>query len=210
MLKTTILIAALTLPVFAVDTLTTSSGKTVILNDDFTWQYASGGLGIATMKSKQSTLKPLVKRNDQTAEVVSKKNRYVIHYDPTKFVVKKQRGEKEFFFQSKDQAVFMQTIAEKNYMSPDMLTEAAIINARNASQKLDVVEKGETTLNGLPVNYVVMKAVVKNYEFTYFGCYFSSEQTGSIQLLCWTFTSMFDKRRPDIEGLISGFEVPGN
>lgn len=201
-----ILLLFISVSVFSnsLDTLKLENGRNVELFDDFTWRY----IKLASNENKEeSKVVKLYKQLEHNETVKSKEFPYSISFNNSKFEYKKERGNKEFLFKSIDNTMFMQTIAEENYLTLDLLSEAAIVNARNADKNLKVISKEKAIINGKNAVLLEMQAKVQNYEFTYYGCYVSEEGKGSFQLLTWTYTSMFEKKKEDLRKLISGFQV---
>lgn len=204
-MKQFICITALITTIFANDTLVTNEGKKVILKDDFTWEYLNENQESACDIKSEGKILKFIKNEKQKAKLKSKKYPYTVYYDASRYVVKQNRGAKEFMFTSKDQSAFLMTITEEAQMNIDLLLEAAIYNAKNGTDSLQVIAKGDANINGVDVKTLIMEAKLGNYNLTYYGCYYSSEDFGSIQMLSWTYSSLFEKKKKDLEEIFSGF-----
>jgi hypothetical protein len=199
-MKTTITLFIILSALFvnAQQSATTESGKKVILYDNGKWEYVKYDTSVTDVK-----MKGFVKPRTATTLVKSEKNDFGVWYDPKKWKVNKDRETSEFFFTLVRGDGYAMAITERIQIGMENFKEMALGNARNAAPDIEVDKEEERTVNGVLIKYIQMSGTIKGIKFTYAG-YYCSNESGSIQLLCFTGKNLFKDYAKDFEDLLNG------
>jgi len=184
----------------------TENGDEIILYNDGTWKYvkapAANSQVIDTNQTKFTRLPAY------TFLVKSKVTKYGVYINPQKWMFEKEDanepGEYKFYMKSKD--CYGMIIAEKMQLPIETLKTLAYTNAKSAAPDVEITKQEYRNVNGVTVLCLQMSGTISGLKFVYLGYYYSSEG-GTIQLLTYTFESMFKERKTDMENLLNGFVV---
>lgn len=181
----------------------TESGDTVLLYEDGSWKYAKEGQNeVSEIKINNQEFK---KDSKSTFLVKSKKLNIGIWINPKKWSFKKgdDEGAAEYNFKMKESDIYAILIAEKVEIPVINLRGIAIDNAKDVAPDIKVIHEEYRTVNGIKVLMMQMAGTLQGIKFTYFGYYYSNEN-GSILLLTYTGTSIFDKHKKEMELMLNG------
>ncbi|MCG8572469.1 MAG: DUF3157 family protein [Spirochaetes bacterium] len=176
----------------------TADGRQVILMDDGTWEWA--------VDEETTEIYGYSKPEKSKANVKGKKIDYKIWYNSKIWKAKKKPGASEYSFEAKNSTMYGMVIPEKEYFDRDVLLEVALMNAKDASENVEVLEREERVVNGKKIIYMKMKAVIENLNFIYMGYYYSHEDFGSIQVIAYTLDSFLEAYENDMEDFLNGSE----
>ena len=190
----------------------TSSGDEVILNNDGTWKYAEGkttNTDSPATKVDTSNLK-FTKNPASSFLVKSSKVGFGVYINPKKWSFEKSKEDdaSEFGFTLKAKDAYGMLITEKIEIPMGSLKAAALKNAQDVSSDMKVMKEEYRNVNGKLILLMQMNGTVGGIKITYFGYYFSSEK-GTIQLLTYTASNLFNEYKADIEEFLNGFVEPG-
>jgi hypothetical protein len=97
-------------------------------------------------------------------------------------------------------------ISERLTIPLENLRSVALNNARTVAPDTKVVEQARRRVNGTDVVMLRMEGTASGLQFTYFGYYYGGK-AGTIQVLTYTGSTLFDEYRGDFEALLNGFRV---
>ena len=182
----------------------TESGDEVVLYQDGTWKYANDST------SKVSEEIPVndgvfTKDKKSTFLVKSKTLNIGIWINPKEwnFTKGKEDDVAEYKFDKKGEDLFAMLISEKTPIPLETLKDIALQNARNAAPDVKIVRQEFRNVNGIKVLMLEMAGTIKGIKFTYYGYYYSNDN-GTIQLLTYTGSNLFDDYFKDIELFLNG------
>jgi hypothetical protein len=203
-MKTTLflLVMLLTLYAGAQQTATTDDGKKVLLHDNGKWEYAKED---ADSASGQTNLKSYTKPATAKTLVKSEKNNFAVWYDNKKWKKSDDVNNEaaEFSFHLLKGDGYAMAITERIEIDIANLKEVALANARNAAPDITLEKEDYRMVNGRKVRCLQMSGTASGIKFTYFGYYYSDE-SGTIQLVCFTGKSLMKAYQKDFEELLNG------
>jgi hypothetical protein len=182
----------------------TDTGEQVILNDDGTWNYIDepqGGTADIPVNGKQFT-----KDKSQTMLVKSTKANIGIWLNTAEWSYERASGEEaaEYNFQMKNEDLYGMLISEKMEIPIETLKIIAIENARAVAPDIKIQKEEFRNVNGTQVLTLQMSGTIEGIKFTYFGYYYSNS-SGTIQLITYTGSSLFNQYSASIEKFLNGF-----
>jgi len=183
----------------------TENGDQVILFDNGTWKYVE--------KTQDEDDKPIPEnkkkfKKSSTASFLVKSNivNVGVWIDPKKWTFSKgtDKDDYEFEFERRGEDLYGMLIAEKVQIPLSTLVDIALENARSVSPDIHIVKKEYRNVNGVKVLMMQMAGTIQGVKFTYYGYYYSNSH-GTIQLLMFTGSSLFDIYKDEIEEFLNGF-----
>lgn len=182
----------------------TDTGETVTLNSDGTWAY----IDKKSKPTAELNTTKFVKPASATFLLKSSKNNsaYWLNTDLWSFKKSESLETVEYRFYLKGKDLYGMAITEEIPIPIETLTDAALTNARNAATDARITKKERRIVNGKEVIYMEMSATVKGIPFTYMG-YYSSDPSGSTQLVTYTATSLAQKYRSEVDDFLNGLTV---
>lgn len=181
----------------------TESGDEVILYEDGSWKYVREAPSqVSEIEVNDQEFK---KNSKSTFLVKSKKLNIGIWINPEKWSFEKgdDGGAAEYKFEKKGSDIYAMLIAEKIEIPIKNLRAIAIDNAKVVAPDIKVIQEDYRTVNGIKLLMMQMAGTLQGIKFTYFGYYYSNGN-GSIQLLTYTGTSIFDKHKKEMELMLNG------
>jgi hypothetical protein len=116
-------------------------------------------------------------------------------------------GEAEFALTARDNSCYAMVIIEPVEIGLDNLFKIALTTMESAADEpLEILEQEYCEVNGQPMIRASMKATVNGLEIIYFSNYYSGPN-GSVQLVSWSFASLFDQQKPKLEALLNGLVI---
>jgi hypothetical protein len=97
-------------------------------------------------------------------------------------------------------------IAERLAIPMDKLKALALVNAKQASPDMKVVEESRRNVNGVEVLTMRFEGTVNGVRFAYLGLYYGGEQ-GAVQVLTYTGRNLFEEYRSVMEEFLNGFKL---
>jgi hypothetical protein len=126
--------------------------------------------------------------------------------DPNKWKEVRADGAGHRNFHHASGEVFAAIIAERLAIPMDKLKALALVNAKQASPDMKVVEESRRTVNGVEVLTMRFEGTVNGVRFAYLGLYYGGEQ-GVVQVLTYTGRNLFDEYRSVMEEFLNGFKL---
>lgn len=181
----------------------TESGDTVLLFENGSWKYANQGQkNISEIRVNNQKFN---KDSKTTFLVKSKKMNIGVWINPKKWGFGKgdDGGAAEYKFKMRESDINAILIAEKIEIPIINLRGIVIDNAKDVAPDIKVIYEEYRIVNGIKVLMMQMAGTIQGIKFTYFGYYYSNEN-GSVQLLTYTGTSIFDKHKKEMELMLNG------
>jgi len=183
---------------------TTDDGKKVKLNDDKTWDYVNDSTQAVTDTAVKAIF---TKPASSTAIIKSQKTDFGFWYNPGMWSIQKEyklSPSAENMLEAKNADGYSIIVAEPIQVPMENLE--GIIKQSKLSGKADdvVFEKSEFRMvNNVKVLYLKFSGSSSGIKFTYVG-YFTSDESGTYQLMCYTSKNLFDKKEKDFMALLNG------
>lgn len=181
----------------------TEHGEEVILNNDGTWKYASITPSFDTRLDT-----PVITKQDKATFLLKGKNvPYGVWLDPKKWSFKSVDNEEssiEYRLSLKNESVYCMVIPEKIELSLELLETAALTNGKKAAPDVHVVREEIRKVNGNIVMLLELRGTIDKISFVYYGYYYTGP-IGTLQVVCYTSASLFEKYKDEMEKLLSGF-----
>lgn len=183
----------------------TETGDEVILFDNNTWVYANDSLISKKDSEIKMNHKKFTKNKRSTFTVKSKKGNIGICINPKDWSYTKPKNNEavEYQFKRRNKDLYGMLITEKTEIPIETLKKAAILNAKNSSTDLKLINEEYRIVNGMKVIMLEMNATVQGMKFTYIGYYYSNAQ-GSYQILTYSYTKLIKRFRKDSEIFLNG------
>jgi len=182
----------------------TNNGDEVILNTDGTWKYLNRS---PQNQNRIDTNKVKISKSAVSSFIVkSSKINCGIYIDPKKWsFAKGDDGEaSEFEFTLKGKDAYAMIIAEKTEIPIETLKVIAIENAKAVAPDITITKEEYRKVNDNLVLLMQMNGSVKGIKLTYLAYYFSSPE-GSVQLVTYSATNLFNAYKNDMEEFLNGF-----
>lgn len=182
----------------------TESGNEVILYNDGTWAYLNDSININNQIPFNE--KEYLKDAKSTFLVKSNKVNIGVWINPKNWNFSKgdDKDVAELKFQKKGEDLYAILIAEKMQIPIESLKEIAIDNAKTVASDVKIIKEEYRIVNGIKVLMMQISGTIQGIKFTYFGYYYSNTN-GSIQLITYTGSKIFDDYYNDIELFLNGF-----
>ncbi len=181
---------------------TTDDGKRVLLHDNGKWEYVKEDVDSA---AGQSNLKSYTKPATAKTLAKSEKNNFAVWYDNKKWKIDEDPSNEasEFSFRLLKGDGYAMAITERIEIDINNLKEVALANARNAAPDITLEKEELRIVNGKKVKFLQMSGTASGVKFTYVGYYYSDE-SGTIQLVCFTGRNLLKVYLKDFEELLNG------
>lgn len=182
----------------------TESGNEVILYNDGTWAYLNDSININNQIPFNE--KDYLKDAKSSFLVKSNKVNIGVWINPKNWNFSKgdDKDVAELKFQKKGEDLYAILIAEKMQIPIESLKEIAIDNAKTVASDVKIIKEEYRIVNGIKVLMMQISGTIQGIKFTYFGYYYSNTN-GSIQLITYTGSKIFDDYYNDIELFLNGF-----
>jgi hypothetical protein len=103
-------------------------------------------------------------------------------------------------------SIFAKIITEKVPFPTDTLKELALVNAQKADPNAHKMFEEKRIVNGHEIVCLKIEANVKNIPVVYYGYYFGGT-SGAIQVVTFTFKSLFADTEPRMLEFLNGLEI---
>jgi hypothetical protein len=186
----------------------TGNGDEVLLYDDGTWEYSNDSLNTADIISVNDKL--FEKSKKSSFLVKSQKTNSGIYINPKdwSFTKGENNPDAEYEFQAKGRDIYGMLITEKTPIQVESLADIAFQNAKSALSQVKRTKMEYRTINDVEVIHMQMEGTISGINIVYYGYYFSND-TGSVQLLTYTSSVLFDEYQTVMEGLLNGLVSVG-
>lgn len=183
----------------------TEKGDEVLLNENGTWSYLNGGTEAPEVALETN---PNEFKKDAGASFLVKSDRIPVgvHVNPKLWSFKKAaEGEaSEYEFQRKNEDLYVLLITEKIEIPVESLKGLAFENAQSVAPDAKIVAQEYRIVNGVKILMMQMEGTIQGVTFRYFGYYYSGPE-GSVQLLSYTSSNLFEGYKNDMEKFLNGF-----
>ncbi|MEO0853767.1 MAG: hypothetical protein AAFY15_09740 [Cyanobacteria bacterium J06648_11] len=180
---------------------TTSDGKTVVLNDDGTWQYERlrGFSGSAGLGSKPESA---------TEKLTSSKGFVELWFDPKSWRVdpNNDNDAAEFALNHASGDAYALVIAERLGMPMSALEQLALNNAREVSSDIQIVREESRTINGITMEVMQLEGTIQEIPFTFYGAYWVGD-AGTLQVVTYTGQNLFEEFEAELTQLLNGISI---
>jgi hypothetical protein len=181
---------------------TTDDGKRVKLNSNNTWEYVQE----KGTDTSAVALKNFTKPATATTLTKSAKNNFGFWYDKSKWRLANtgDKEDAEFSLDLMGGDAYAMFIAERVEIELDYLKEIALENAKglDPETKLDLEEN--RIVNGKKIKFLQFSGQAKGMKFVYYG-YYCSDESGTVQFVCFTSKSLLKDYQKDMLELLNGF-----
>ena len=109
-------------------------------------------------------------------------------------------------FLNEQEEILLTTIEERFQIPIEAMYEIVLENAEDTGAEVTEIRRGERNINGERMGFVEWRSVFNGFDLTYLS-HFYSDAEGSVQVIAWTSSNIFEDRRDSIELLASGIEV---
>ena len=196
----TILFIVISFYLYSEDKIIKLDNKTIILHDDFTWNY------IEVEKNEISTEMILKYDPNETILLRSKNNKYNIHINDENWVQTTGLNDgAQFQFVNKDDTGYGMLIYEGLSFPLKSLKEAIITNANAIDPNARIIDVKECAVNNTVGEIVTYMASYSGLDFIFYT-YITTSDKGTIQFTFYTLEEKFEELKPSFINAISGFE----
>lgn len=180
---------------------TTDDGKRVVLYENGKWEYSKNDTGTSGIENLKSYTKSLAAKS----VVKSQKNNFAVWYDNKKWkkVDNLNNESAEFSLMLTKGDGYAMAITERIEIDMTNLKDIALGNARNVAPDVDIDKDDYRIVNGRKVRCLQMSGTASGIKFIYLG-YYCSDESGTIQLVCFTGRSLMKDYQKDFEELLNG------
>lgn len=197
-----VLAAGLVFAAAAKDVTVTVDGKTVVLHDNFTWEYQnqaaapSAGPALALAKPAKAAL-----------VLASQTGPYRLSLNGGVWRQTAQSNDSaEFQFTNKDSSGYGMMIYEGMPIELATLRSALIQNAKAVDPNVQLLSVQAATVNGLAGELVSYRVKSEDTAFVFLS-FISSGDNGTFQYTFYTVDKLFDKLKPAFLEAIAGLEL---
>jgi len=192
----------LTMGLNAEDQRISFQGKTIILHDDFTWEYAS------SEPAENSDQIILDKDASNTAVFTSRLNKFTLSIDPNEWSQTSSINDTaEFQFVNDEQTGFCLLMYDGLSVPLKNMEQVVISNAQRLDPYAEISLIENCLVNGVPGELLSYVCSLNGLEFTFYSFIASSKKLGTIQYSFFTLSSVFEDLKPSFQKAISGFEL---
>lgn len=186
----------------------TENGDEVILYDDNTWAFVNDSLNVAEEIPVNS--QAFTKSKKSSFLVKSKTTNFGVYINPKDwgFTKGENNPDAEYEFQAKGKDLYGMFIAEKTPIQVEGLADIAFENAKSALSQVKRTKIEYRTINDVEVIHMRMEGIISGINIVYYGYYFSND-TGSVQLITYTSTALFDEYKSVMDDLLNGLVLVG-
>ena len=111
-------------------------------------------------------------------------------------------GGRQFFNES--ESFFIALIEEVSQIPIDSIPDIALMNAREVGTDMTEIRRGERNINGNRFTFIEFSGSVSGFDVTYLGLFYS-DASGTLQIVGWSTSNIFEDTRGKVERFASGF-----
>ena len=111
-------------------------------------------------------------------------------------------GGRQFFNES--ESFFITLIEEVSQIPIDSIPDIALMNAREVGTDVTEIRRGERNINGNRFTFIEYSGSVNGFDVTYLGLFYS-DASGTLQIVGWSTSNIFEDTRGKVERFASGF-----
>ena len=99
---------------------------------------------------------------------------------------------------------FIALIEEASQIPIDSIPDIAVLNAREVGTDVTEIRRGERNINGNRFTFIEYGGSVSGFDVTFLGLFYS-DASGTLQIVGWSTSNIFEDTRGKIERFASGF-----
>ena len=111
-------------------------------------------------------------------------------------------GGRQFFNES--ESCFVVLIEEASQIPIESMPEIAVLNFREVGTDVKEIRRGERNINGNRFTFSEYRGSVDGLDITFLGLFYS-DASGTLQIVGWSTSNIFEDKRGKIERFASGF-----
>jgi hypothetical protein len=187
----------------------TTSGDTVLLNEDGTWVYQDKYSSSANIDKILLNDTKYTKPSASTKFLSGGKGIYEIWYDPSIWVKanpSKYNDDAELALEMNGKVAYGIMIYEKVEIPVESLLEIALENAQSSAPNFKIISREYRIVNGNKVALMQMEGNIEGINATYYSYYYSNS-SGTWQFHAYTMTSLFKQLKKQMEALLNGLVI---
>jgi hypothetical protein len=187
----------------------TTSGDTVLLNEDGTWVYQDKYSSSANIDKILLNDTKYTKPAASTKFLSGGKGIYEIWYDPSIWVKanpSKYNDDAELALEMNGKMAYGIMIYEKVEIPVESLLEIALENAQSSAPNFKIISREYRIVNGNKVALMHMEGNIEGINATYYSYYYSNS-SGTWQFHAYTMTSLFKQLKKQMEALLNGLVI---
>ena len=180
----------------------TETNKEVLLYPDGTWKYTE------EIKGARSADRTYVKPASARKLFKSKTGNCGIWVDESKWKASANLPNEDFEFQfvHANSDGYAGVIVERISMPIDALKEVVIENVKKQDPNAKLLSEEKRLVNGNEILSLIVETASHQISFTFYY-YLYAGKAGSIQIVTWTGTNLFDEYKQDFTDLLNGLEL---
>lgn len=180
----------------------TETDKEVLLYPDGSWKYAE------EIKVAPSTPRTYVKPASARKLFKSRTGNCGIWVDESKWKLDAKTSNEDFEFQFTltNGDGYAGVIVERISMPLNALKEIVLENVKKQDPNAKLVSEEKRLVNGNEVLSLIVELESHQIPFTFYY-YLYTGKAGSIQIVTWTGTNLFDEYNQDFTNLLNGLEL---
>ena len=180
----------------------TNKGDKVILFNDGTWEYEDKK--IVEWDKIPLNKEKFEKDKKQDFLIESTRAKVGIWLDATKWAFEKSSEEEsEYSFQLKEEDLYAMMISEKVEIPLENLKDIVLQNAKAVAPNAKITKQEFRVVNGQKILQLKMEGTTSGMNFVYLG-YYLSDESGTVQLITYTSSNLFDTYENDMERFLNG------
>ena len=111
-------------------------------------------------------------------------------------------GGRQFFNES--ESFFIGLIEEASQIPIESMPDIAVLNLREVGTDVTEIRRGERNINGNRFTFIEYSGSVDGFDITFLGLFYS-DASGTLQIVGWSTSNIFEDTRGQIERFASGF-----
>src|SRR5262245_45240963 len=170
----------------------------VIGHDHTANEPSAGSTSGSRAHQEQATAKLFVK---------ARKGPFGVWIDPQKW--KQDSSEEDpikITFNHKTGDAYAMVISERIGVPMDSLKNVAVENAKKVAPDAKIASEEKRVVNGKELLCLKLTGTVQGIAFTYYG-YFYGGSEGTLQVLTYTASNLFDEFKPDFDDFLNGTQI---
>lgn len=182
----------------------TETGKEVLLYPDGTWKQVE--------EVKPLSSRPGTYDKPASAQKVFKSKTGVcgIWLDESKWKSSSRKSleesDFEFMFEHTAGDAYAGVIIERIAMPLSGLKQTALEALKETHSNVKVISEEKRVVNGHEVLCLIIETTINQIPLTFYNYYYAGK-AGSIQLVTWTGTNLFDEYKQDLTNFLNGLEL---
>jgi len=190
----------------AKQTVTGNDGRKIILNDNFTWEYAA--VPVKKIEKISFNKTAFVRPEAAKAQLKGKKVKYAIWYDAAVWKANKnvKHDDAEYMLQLVDGTGYALTIPEEISIETENLMQLVLENARQPDNDAVLISKEYRTVNGKKILHMIFDIRIYNIDMRFYA-YLYNDANSTLQFMAYVPKSKIADHEAKVLSLLNGIEV---